>query len=143
MEERSRNYDELIQNLQLETLFILDSHVKREEYFNLPADIKIEKEHRFENDKDKIKAYIQYSLKATEKGKEEPGFSIFIKYLVVYKSKVKMTNDFFSKFAKTSLIIETWPYFRHYVNETTMNMGLPPLLLNVLPFLRKKKTTKK
>ena len=143
MEEKSDVYNEFIKGLSLKKLFILESEAKREEDFKLPANITIEKEHIYKNEKGKVKVYIQYTLKAMVEGKKEPGVSISIKYLLEYKSDVEMTDEFFDKFAKTSLLIETWPYFRQYVHETILNMGLPPLVLDILPFSKKKRAKKK
>ena len=143
MEKNSDVYNDFIKGLSLKKLFVLESQAEREEDFKLPAKVTIEKEQTYKNEKDKTKVYIQYVLKAIEEGKKEPGVSISIKYLLEYKSDVEMTNEFFDKFAKTSLLIETWPYFRQYVHETVLNMDLPALVLDVLPFSKKKRAKKK
>jgi len=145
MEERSNNYDELINNLELENLFFLEASAKREEDFSPPANIKITRKQEYKNEGNKIKVYVNYLLKAIKKGSKEPGFSLSVKYLVIYKSKIQMANDSFEKFSKTSLLVEIWPYFREYVHETTMRLGLPPLILNLLKrkqSSRKKKSSK-
>lgn len=143
MEKNSDVYNDFIKGLSLKKLFVLESQAEREEDFKLPAKVTVEKEQTYKNEKDKTKVYIQYVLKAIEEGKKEPGVSISIKYLLEYKSDVEMTNEFFDKFAKTSLLIETWPYFRQYVHETVLNMDLPALVLDVLPFSKKKRAKKK
>ena len=143
MEKNSDVYNDFIKGLSLKKLFVLESQAEREEDFKLPAKVTIEKEQTYKNEKDKTKVYIQYVLKAIEEGKKEPGVSISIKYLLECRSDVEMTNEFFDKFAKTSLLIETWPYFRQYVHETVLNMDLPALVLDVLPFSKKKRAKKK
>ncbi|MGC8691335.1 MAG: hypothetical protein ACP5SP_07880 [Caldisericum sp.] len=133
MTKMSNTYSEFIYNLHLKDLNVLAFSSNRKEDFLPPAKIQITKEAKFENaNENKIKTYITYSLSATQKDKKEPGLTISITYVLTYESKVAMTDEHFQKFAKSSLLIETWPYFRNFVNEATMLMGLPPLVLEVL-----------
>jgi len=132
MEEKDHIYNELIKNISIEDLIVLEAKAKRDEDFKLPARIHLDKKQpNYKNEKDKIKVYIEYSLTATEEGEKRLGVSISVKYMIIYKTKTKMNDDLFERFSKTSLIIETWPYFRHYVHETTLNFGLPPLVLKL------------
>jgi len=137
MREISNTFNEFIQNLHLKDLRVLEVSSKRKEDFLPPAKIEITREAKFENiGKSEIKMYITYSLSATQKSKEEPGLTITVVYLLTYKTKMEITDEYFSKFSESSLVIETWPYFRNLVHETTMQMGLPSLVLDV--FVSKK-----
>ncbi len=130
--EISNTFNEFIQNLHLKDLRVLELSSKRKEDFLLPAKVNITRKAKFENiGKSEIKMYITYSLSATQKGKKEPGLTITVVYLVTYKTKMEITDEYFSEFSESSLVIETWPYFRNLVHETTMQMGLPSLVLDV------------
>lgn len=131
-------YSEFIKELHLKHLYQLNVAVSRNEVFSLPAKIHIKNEAKFKNEENNIlKVYTTYKLTATEKGKKEPGMNISVTYLVIYSSKIEMNEEYFKKFSKSSLIVESWPYFRNLVHEFTMRMGLPSLVLDVFRYLTK------
>jgi hypothetical protein len=43
-----------------------------------------------------------------------------------------MTDEMFGVFSKTSLPLNTWPYFREFANSIMTRMGLPGVVLPVL-----------
>ncbi len=130
--KKSTNISGFINELTLKKFHISNITVSREENFNPPAKIKIENGKDFEETENgDIAMHVHYTLNAIEKEKEEPGFTISVTYTLIYHSKVKITKTIFKKFSK-SLDVETWPYFRNLVNELTMRMGFPPLVLDIL-----------
>ena len=132
MEEKNNIYTEFIKNLHLKRFYTLKLSSKREEDFHLPAKISIQRIAKFKNtDKDAIKVYNTYTLNAVQEGKKEPGLLVSVTYYLIFNSKIEMTEEFFERFSASSLVIETWPYFRNLVHETTMQMGLPSLVLDV------------
>jgi len=131
-------YSEFIKELHLKHFYQLNITASRNEVFSLPAKIHIKNEAEFKNEeKNILKVYTTYKLTATEKGKKEPGMNISVAYLIIYSSKIKMSEEYFEKFSKSSLIVESWPYFRNLVHELTMRMGLPSLVLDVFHYLTK------
>lgn len=142
MPEKENIYSNLVDDIELKDLFILESSMKREENFYPPAKVSIETECEYQNTDGGFKAYIKYSLKATEKKKKQLGFSIYVEYLVIYNSKTEMTDDLFKEFSNTTLVIETWPYFRQYVHTTTLIFGLPSLVLQLKVSHKPKQTSK-
>jgi preprotein translocase subunit SecB len=140
MVETDSTYNEFLRNLHLKSLSVVEFSLKKEKDFHPPAKISISNETEFENtDKSNVKAYIKYSLVATQKDKKDSGLNISIRYEVVYESKMDMTNYIFKSFSQGELLLETWPYFRNFVHEATMLAGLPSL---VLDFLKSKKATR-
>lgn len=132
MRERINTFNEFIQNLHLKNLRVFELSSKRKEDFLPPAKVDITRESKFENiGKSEIKMYITYSLSAIQKGKKEPGLLVSVTYCLIFNSKIGMTEEFFERFSASSLVIKTWPYFRNLVHETTMQMGLPSLVLDV------------
>jgi preprotein translocase subunit SecB len=134
VEEKNNTYTKFIKNLHLKHFYTLELSSKREEDFHLPAKVNIQRVAEFKNtDKDTIKVYNTYTLSAVQEGKKEPGLLLSVTYCLIFDSKIEMTEEFFERFSASILVIETWPYFRNLVHETTMQMGLPPLVLDVVP----------
>lgn len=132
MEEKNDIYIKLIKNLHLKRFYTLEISAKREEDFHLPAKVSIQRVAKFKNiEKDSIKVYDTYTLNAVQEGKKDPGLLITVTYCLIFNSQIEMTEEFFERFSESSLVIETWPYFRNLVHETTMQMGLPSLVLDV------------
>jgi len=143
MKEKPTAYNDFVKGIELRNLYISNLAASREKGFRPPASIKIENKKEFEQLEDgNIEMYVEYTLTAVEKGKKNPGFTISVEYTLLFHSKVEITEAHFKKFSR-SLDVETWPYFRNLVNELTMRMGLPPLVLNVLKVMPKAAKKKK
>jgi len=52
---------------------------------------------------------------------------------LLLKSKEKFTDEFFDVYKEVSLKLNTWPYFREFVNNITSRMNIPPL---TIPFFK-------
>ncbi|HTW92419.1 MAG TPA: hypothetical protein VMH22_12020 [bacterium] len=61
-----------------------------------------------------------------------PLLRISCTFEVVYRVAKPMTKDYFQIFCTNNLPLNTWPYFREYVQSTVVRMGLPPLVLPVV-----------
>lgn len=68
-----------------------------------------------------------YELKAKSNNKRV--FLIKINYHVEFHMDKSIPEDFFVLYNKYSLPLQTFPYFREYVNTILSRMGLPPLIL--------------
>jgi preprotein translocase subunit SecB len=139
-------YNDFIKALHLDSFIVLELSAKKEKDFSPPAVIKIENEPYYKNLGDKkFEAYVKYTLKATKKGDNKEGLIISVTYLVVYSSDIEINDDVLKPFSQSALVLHTWPYFRNFVHETTMLMGLPPLILDAVPIgknKQKKRITK-
>ena len=73
----------------------------------------------------------------TVKGRAKPNgpllMSIKCKLIARYESKMPVTMESFDYFRKTTICLQTWPYFREFVQDCTYRAGLPPL---ILPFVQ-------
>ncbi len=73
----------------------------------------------------------------TVKGRVKPNgpllMSIKCKLIAGYESKTPVTMESFDYFRKTALCLQTWPYFREFVQDCTYRAGLPQL---ILPFVQ-------
>jgi len=143
MKEKSTIYNDFVKGIELKDIYISSLKASREKEFGTPANIHIESKKDFEKlEKGNIEMRVEYTLTAIKKGKKKPGFKISVVYTLLFQSKIEITEAYFKKFSH-SLTVETWPYFRNLVNELTMKMGLPPLVLRILKVMPKVKRAKR
>jgi preprotein translocase subunit SecB len=136
-------YNDFIKGIELKGIYISNLTASREKEFDTPANIHIGSKKDFEKlEKGSVEMRVEYTLTAIKDGKKKPGFEISVVYTLLFQSKIEITEAYFKKFSH-SLTVETWPYFRNLVNELTMKMGLPPLVLRVLKVMPKVKKTVK
>jgi len=60
-------------------------------------------------------------------------FFIEVTFLIQVHSKENFSDDFFKIYKSVNLLLNTWPYFREFVNQITFRMNIPPL---TLPFFK-------
>ncbi len=63
------------------------------------------------------------------KVKESTLFALDMKIMVVFETKVKPDDAFFTLFEQNTLKVITYPYVREAVQDLTTKMGLTPLVL--------------
>jgi len=82
-----------------------------------------------ENTCDVVQAY---SLQLNYQGEKTPLLTIECDFDVVYRVAKPMTDAYFEIFRKTSLPLNTWPFWREFVHSAFLRMGLPPYMLPVV-----------
>lgn len=77
--------------------------------------------------------------------KEEPDFKISASFVLNYKieNSEGLSDEDFQAFGDVNGIFNAWPYWREFVQNTTVRMGLPPLTIPVFRFPSSKVTQKK
>lgn len=87
---------------------------------------------------DTVDILHRYSLEILSKEKDtEPIGRIECTFCLNFSPASCFTPEFFEVFRKANLYINTWPFFREFVFNTTARMNIPPISLPLL------KTTKK
>lgn len=126
-------YKKFIKGLSLKELKMVFVSATVEEKFTPPANLKIQDASSYEMlNKDKIKVVHKYHIEGTKRGDDKAGFKVEVHYILLYSSKIPMTKEIFQIFAKSSLRLHTWPYFRQFVHQLTLNMHLPPIVLDTI-----------
>jgi hypothetical protein len=74
-----------------------------------------------------------YEIVATKTTKKEFAIKIQATYRVVLESEEAFSEEFMDIYTDLNLQMNTWPYFREFVQSMVQRAGLPPL---TLPFLR-------
>jgi preprotein translocase subunit SecB len=127
------DYGNFIKNLNLKELKLISVNTSLDDSFAPPANLKINDDSKYENFGDKqIKITIHYHLEAVKKESEKPGLVVDITYALIYSSEIPMTDDIFKIYKQSSLRVQTWPYFRQFVHQITLDMHLPPLVLDTI-----------
>jgi preprotein translocase subunit SecB len=144
-------YKEFLNNLHLNNIEVVELSSKKDEEFNPPAEIKILIKNDFIPEEHKLKIYSDFKLNAESNIKKEKfSLNINIKFLLKYEMKFIAGKDVYKIYENTYLPLITYPYFRYFIQEITLKMGLAPLTLDLIKInidnknvTRSKKKTKK
>ena len=98
-------------------------------YFSIKDDIQFDDKLLTE---DTIAFYQKYQLTTYEKNKRDFAFKIVAKYEVTFKQEQILSKEFWHIFSGLNLHINTWPYFREFVQNMTQRINVPPLTLQLL-----------
>jgi len=126
-------YKEFIKGIVLNEIKMIFIKASVDKGFLPPARLSIKDRASYTSTGPKEIEVLQiYTLEGTKKGAEKPGLEIEVHYLLKYTLKKSMKKSYFDIFARSSLRLHTWPYFRQCVHQTTLNMHLPPLVLDTI-----------
>jgi len=127
-------YKKILDGLQIETFYLQQSKSFVEPTIK-PGDLQIAIEdkatYRNLNDSE-VMVEQTYTLKAKDKGKKKTYLTIECTFNVLFSTKHPITDEFFDIYKDTSLPLNTWPFFREFVNNMTARMNIPPLTLPLL-----------
>lgn len=70
-----------------------------------------------------------YKLSVLNKESQKMSFNIECTFFIQFSTEKPLTKEFFDIYKNINLPINTWPYFREFVNNTTVRMNLPALTL--------------
>ncbi len=85
------------------------------------------------SDSNIAKLFQKYQFIVTKSSKRDYAVRIVCEFEVELVSEGEISEEFLEIFAKVNLHMNTWPYFREFVQNMLQRMGLPPL---TLPFLK-------
>jgi hypothetical protein len=84
--------------------------------------------------KDNIVIEHSYILSSKHSGGKIKMLEIEATFKLELISKQPFTDEFFEIYKDSSLMLNTWPFFREFVNSITSRMDIPPL---TLPFIKR------
>lgn len=126
------------QRVQLEHVILLETSARRGELREaLPGDLSLSVKARSQvrDGHDAIHAIIEFSLRADyeESAEAQAPFEIAATYLLVYEvpSLDGIKDENVRAFGELNGVFNAWPYWREFVQATTVRMGLPPLTVPV------------
>ncbi|MDA8165083.1 MAG: hypothetical protein M0017_08640 [Desulfobacteraceae bacterium] len=124
-------YKGLIKQISLSSLAMerCEASLKREK-FGQPLDVKIVDESEYRQLEDSsVEVLQQYKFVANKRKQREHIVSISCSYRLVYEISFPFRSDFFDIFLKINVPLNTWPYFREFVNSICNRMDIPKFIL--------------
>jgi preprotein translocase subunit SecB len=74
----------------------------------------------------------ELSLAIRQKDQRKTDIMLQCTFVLLYTSKAPMSDEIFKTFSALNVPLNTWPYFREFVQSCTSRLGLPPLVLPLL-----------
>lgn len=133
-----KKYHSILNKIELKEIYLesCSAEINREnieQQRNLEVIIKDKAS--YEQLKNRLKISHKYFLtaKLPETGKD---FAIktTAKFCLMFATQTTIEKDFFDTFQEINLPLNSWPYFREFVQNITQRMNIPPL---TLPFVRR------
>ena len=130
-------YREYLKQTELESITLLSCSAKiRKDYFAESIKHIISDKVKYEvpeSGSNNAKLQHEYQFIITRSTKKDYAVKIVCEFEVELTSESEITEEFLEIFSKVNLHMNTWPYFREFVQNMLQRMGLPPL---TLPFLK-------
>lgn len=125
-------YQKILKGLDLISISLKETKCYLNTDIKIPNELNIEinSEERFKIiNEEQIQITQKYFLDARKRNSKSRFLQIDLTLLILLKSKENFTSEFFDVYKEVSLKLNTWPYFREFVNNMTMRMNIPPLTL--------------
>jgi hypothetical protein len=133
-----QKYANTLKEIELNEIYLESSSTEfKRENLELQKNLEVGIRDRasFEQKKNRLKVLHRYYL--TIKLHESEGdfvAKISANFYLIFTTKNKIENDFFEIFKEINLKLNSWPYFREFVQNMTQRMNIPPL---TLPFFKR------
>ena len=127
-------YREFLKQVELEAI-VLDSCSVKTNRNNIGSTMKLDIRHKVAYKIEKETSAVitsSYSLTATKTTKKDFALKAACVYRVVLSSERPITDAFMEIFTKINIQMNTWPYFREFVQSMIQRVGFPPLTLPLL-----------
>ncbi len=128
----SEEYQKILTGLDLISISLKEAKCYLTSDIKFPGELNIEinSDEKLRIVKEEQVQIIQkYSLDARKRNTKSRFLQIDLTLMVTLKSKEKFTEEFFNVYKEVSLKLNTWPYFREFVNNITLRMNIPPLTI--------------
>lgn len=130
-----KEYREILNTVDLQSIAIEASSVKfNKEAYDTQLIIDISSEKSYENiENGLVIVKERYKLTARAQNERKQALNISCTFRLHFSCVEPLRDDFFEVFKTHNLPLNTWPYFREFVQNMTQRMNVPPL---TLPFMR-------
>lgn len=129
-----KDYREILTNVQLELIRLesCSSKIKREKFGGEMKNILKDKiTYELTNENEVFFAH-QYDLIFTQTNQKDFALKISCTYSAKFSSTVPFSEEFLDIFSNINIHLNTWPYFREFVQNITQRMSIPPLTLPLM-----------
>lgn len=125
-------YKKIIGGIDLVSISMKDSKSFLNIDLKAPSEISINIKDNTEfkiREEGEVLIFHKYFVDARKPESKSRYVQMEVTFLVRLVSKEAFTQEFFNIYKNVSLHLNTWPYFREFVNQITSRMGIPPLTL--------------
>jgi len=132
-------------NIEIKDVRVIESSFKQTPNANVGSkSVEIDNTANVELDADNKFIFViaDFNLNAFVKNNEKPVVMINASFLLTYDYKdefVGFPDEAFKKFAEMNGMYNAWPYWREFVQNATVRMGLPSLTIPVFRLFASKK----
>jgi hypothetical protein len=125
-----KDYNNFVNQVEIADLRIISAQFKLVDYSYIPSSAKVNlrMSASYEKAEGQFSADHRYNVTISEKGSKGAKAKISVTFRVVYFSKIAISDDLFEIFEARNLPLNTWPYFREFIHNTTLRMGWAPLI---------------
>ncbi len=82
-----------------------------------------------------VRVFQEYVLKIANKNDENDVFvNIEVTFLLDFQTGGPIDDEVFEIFSQSTVLIDSWPYFREIVQNTLLRMGLAPIIIPPIQF---------
>ncbi len=137
LEERVNQFNK---NLALMNLRVKKLNAEfDDEKLNVPPDtqkVYIDKNSYYQILQDNlVRVFQNYTLKIANKDNEDDVFvNIDVTFLLDFQTGGQIDDEVFEIFSQSTVLIDSWPYFREIVQNTLLRMGLAPIIIPPIQF---------
>ncbi len=132
---KPKEYNAQLALIDLDQILLNGSSVKvKRENFDSLAETKIGIKNKWKYDTEaldekSVTVYQSYDLTCYKKLKRDFAFKIKCEFEVVILQSQPLSEDFWEIYSNMNLRVNTWPYFREFVQNMTQRINVPPLTL--------------
>jgi len=129
-------YREFLNQVELEAI-LLDTCTFKTNRDKIGSNLKLDIKHNatYTIDEENVASIrSSYDLTATKTTKKDFALKAACVYRVMLSSERPLTDDFLEIFTRVNIQMNTWPYFREFIQSMFQRAGFPPL---TLPLLRR------
>ena len=127
-------YREFLEQIELETIVLDSCSIKtnRDKIgSNMKLDIRYKVDYTIAEETSAV-INLSYNFTATKKIKKDFALKVACVYRMVLSSERPITDEFMEIFTSINARMNTWPYFREFVQNMIQRVGFPPLTLPLL-----------
>lgn len=132
-------YNKILDSIEIQQIILKDAKLTVNPElidFKKPPDVEVDLKEKLKTsiaDK-KLIASHYFAILAKIANKKDLAFKIECTFMCIFSYKIQPTREFLKEFEKRNLRIFTIPYLREFIQNMSLKMGLPPL---VLPLYKK------
>jgi len=128
-----KKYFSTLRKIQFNEIYLdsCSSEIKRENFeFKKHLDVKISDRASYVYSENVLKVMHKYFLTAKKPDmKDDFAIKVTARFSLRFTTKAQVNDDFFNTFRELNLYLNSWPYFREFVQSMTQRMNIPPLTL--------------